>query len=218
MQGKFYIFGKFVQLETAKSEDDDGLNPGSQLFDLSQSQPLTDWSQTQPPPQWSQPTFSGFGDNEGFGFEQAPSTLASSSPSSTSVSTSHRSSQGVVPSTPVGTKRSASDDIQTPWGNKRGKTSGSDAILSLGKSVDNIGTALRDCFMPKESSAVSPTKQVTRARKIAEDDQEANVITNEQRAILSLIFGGDPKTADAYVAEKDSNGRLTLAKILISRF
>jgi hypothetical protein len=36
--------------------------------------------------------------------------------------------------------------------------------------------------------------------------------------MLSLIFGSDPKSADAYVAEKTAVGRQTLAKILISRF
>jgi hypothetical protein len=78
-------------------------------------------------------------------------------------------SQGAIPATPsVGMKRSASDEFQTPWNSKRGKTSGPDVILSLGKSVDNIGSAFHDCFMPKESSAVSPTKQVMKARQIAE--------------------------------------------------
>ncbi|KAJ7826342.1 hypothetical protein B0H13DRAFT_2374449 [Mycena leptocephala] len=112
-------------------------------------------------------------------------------------------SQGAVPATPsVGMKRSASDEFQTPWTSKRGKTSGPDVILSLGKSVDNIGNALRDCFMPKESSALSPTKQVSKARQIAEEDADACLIDDEQRAMLSLIFGSDPKSADAYIAER----------------
>ncbi|KAJ7723656.1 hypothetical protein B0H16DRAFT_1786885 [Mycena metata] len=109
--------------------------------------------------------------------------------------------------------------MRTSWSAaKRSKMSGPDAILSLGKSVDNIGSALCDCFMPKESSAVSPTKQVSKARQIAENNMEAGSITDEERAILSLIFGGDSKTADAYVAEKSEAGRKTLTKILISRF
>ncbi|KAJ6579773.1 hypothetical protein B0H10DRAFT_2443392 [Mycena sp. CBHHK59/15] len=195
----------------------------SQLFGLSQSQPkwsqssqsqpLTDWSQ-------SQSNFGDFGDDVfGFGPQySAPPAQTGSQPTATpapvttapSASNAVRgavaaSSQGVPPATPsVGVKRSASDrdDLQTSWSSKRGKVTGPDAILSLGKSVNGIGSALRDCFMPKESSSVSPTKQVAKARKIAEEDQEAGVINEEQRAILSLVFGSDPKTADAYVAEK----------------
>jgi hypothetical protein len=91
-------------------------------------------------------------------------------------------------------------------------------ILSLGKSVDNIGNALRDCFMPKESSALSPTKQVSKARQIAEEDADACLIDDEQHAMLSLIFGSDPKSADAYIAERTAAGHQTLTKILISRF
>ncbi|KAJ6480215.1 hypothetical protein C8R45DRAFT_933147 [Mycena sanguinolenta] len=176
-------------------------------FSQSQSQPLMEWSQLQLTPlTLGAPPF-------------APSQPVSTLPSqpaapAAAVSTHHR----VIPTTPTtGMKRSASEHEETPW-TKQGKIHGPDAIMALGKSVDNIGNALRDCFMPKESSAVSPTKQVAKARKLAEEEMEAGVITSEDRAILSLIFGSDPKKADAYVAEKDSAGRLTLAKILISRF
>ncbi|KAJ7156759.1 hypothetical protein C8R46DRAFT_1040629 [Mycena filopes] len=85
-------------------------------------------------------------------------------------------------------------------------------------SSGSAATAPPASSQVSESSAVSPTKQVTRARKIAEEDMELGVITDEQRAILSLIFGGDHKTADAYVAEKTEAGRYTLTKILIARF
>jgi hypothetical protein len=90
--------------------------------------------------------------------------------------------------------------------------------LSLGKFVDIIRSALRDCFIPKESSAVSPTKQVSRAHKIVEEDMEDGLITDEQQAILSLVFGKKPKSADTYIAEKTPSGRLTLTKILITHF
>ncbi|KAJ7824572.1 hypothetical protein B0H13DRAFT_2373477 [Mycena leptocephala] len=222
--------------------DDDEFPDSSQLLSLSQSQPLTDWSQSQSQPltQWSQSIFGSqsplgeFGNGEGLisGSQPVPpppATSSSSSISSTPVphrtvipasrSAAAAASQGAVPATPsVGMKRSASDEFQTPWTSKRGKTSGPDAILSLGKSVDNIGNALRDCFMPKESSALSPTKQVSKARQIAEEDADACLIDDEQRAMLSLIFGSDPKSADAYIAERTAAGRQTLTKILISRF
>jgi hypothetical protein len=72
--------------------------------------------------------------------------------------------------------------------------------------------------MPKQSSAVSPTKQIQRAHKIASDDQMAGALSERQRATLSLIFGRDPQAADAYVAEETLDGRVTMAEILIDRF
>ncbi|KAJ7707905.1 hypothetical protein B0H16DRAFT_1633410, partial [Mycena metata] len=81
----------------------------------------------------------------------------------------------------------APDDVVTLWTGKRTKTSGPDAIMALGN------------FMPKESSAVSPTKQVSRAHAIAEEDMDLGYISDEQHAILSLIFGGDPKAADVHL-------------------
>ncbi|KAF7346734.1 Myb-DNA-bind-3 domain-containing protein [Mycena sanguinolenta] len=118
------------------------------------------------------------------------------------VSTQGVALRGVIPATPsMALKRKASDHEETPW-TKRGKINGPDAIMSLGRS-------------PPLSR--QPNKS-QKARKLAEEEMEAGVITGEDRAILSLIFGSDPKKADAYVAEKDSEGRLTLAKILISRF
>ncbi|KAJ7715482.1 hypothetical protein B0H16DRAFT_869997 [Mycena metata] len=219
--------------------DDDDFPDPSQLTGFSSqsspSQPFSDWSQSN---YGSQAGFGDF-DNGGLGLNfglpsnlpiaplaSSPIVQGSSAPAlgpppaSSSVSATPSIAQRSVLATPsVGVKRSAPEDAQTSWSAaKRGKTSGPDAILSLGKSVDNIGSALRDCFMPKESSAVSPTKQVSKARQIAENDMEAGSITDEERAILSLIFGGDSKTADAYVAEKSEAGRKTLTKILISRF
>ncbi|KAJ7044343.1 hypothetical protein C8F04DRAFT_1070197 [Mycena alexandri] len=208
--------------------DDDNFPDPSQLTGFSSqsspSQPFSDWSQSNYGSQAGFGDFNNSFDNSGLGLNfglqsnlpvaplaSSPIVQGSSRPAvgPTPASIAQRS----VPATPsVG-------DVQTSWSAaKHGKTSGPDVILSLGKSVDNIGSALRDCFMPKESSAVSPTKQVSKARKIAEDDMEAGSITDEERAILSLIFGGDSKTADAYVAEKSEAGRKTLTKILISRF
>ncbi|KAJ6535881.1 hypothetical protein B0H10DRAFT_2204336 [Mycena sp. CBHHK59/15] len=163
----------------------------SVLYTISQSQPLTDWSQS---------TFSDFSDPP-----TAPSAPVSAASS--------------IPTTPsVNLKRAVSHELQTPWSTKHSRTSGPDAILALGGSVDRVGEALRDCFMPKRSSAVSPTKQVQRARKIASDDQTAGALSERQRATLSLIFGRDPQAADAYVAEETLDGWVTMAEILIDRF
>ncbi|KAJ7899876.1 hypothetical protein B0H13DRAFT_2518135 [Mycena leptocephala] len=187
----------------------------------SQSQPLTQWSQSI---FGSQSPLGEFGNGEGLisGSQPVPPPPATSSSSSiSSTPVPHRTvipaSRSAAAAASQGA-RSASDEFQTPWTSKRGKTSGPDAILSLGKSIDNIGNALRDCFMPKESSALSPTKQVSKARQIAEEDADACLIDDEQRAMLSLIFGSDPKSADAYIAERTAAGRQTLTKILISRF
>ncbi|KAJ6565382.1 hypothetical protein B0H10DRAFT_2200416 [Mycena sp. CBHHK59/15] len=170
-------------LQLLMDDDEPDNNPfpdPSVLYTISQSQPLTDWSQS---------TFSDFSDP----------------PTAPSAPTSAASS---IPTTPsVNLKRAASDELQTPWSTKRGRTSGPDAILALGGLVDRVGEALRDCFMPKRSSAVSPTKQVQRARKIASDDQTAGALSEQQRATLSLIFGRDPQAADAYVAEETLDGR-----------
>ncbi|KAJ7784172.1 hypothetical protein B0H16DRAFT_1708911 [Mycena metata] len=143
------------------------------------------------------------GDHRPISAELAPldaassiSTFSSRTIVTPAVSVSTSSSRSVVgpgtvqpatPSAAAGVKRSASDDIQTPWSAKRGKTSGPDAILSLGRSVDNIGSALRDCFMPKESSAVSPTKQVSKAQKIAAEDMEAGWLMRTLRKIPQQV-------------------------------
>jgi hypothetical protein len=115
-------------------------------------------------------------------------------------------------------KRAASDELQTPWNSKKGKTSGADALLAIGGSVDRVGNAIRDCFMPQKSSAISPTKQVERARQLAVDDQEAGALTSRERAILNLIFTRDTKAANVYVAEKTLEGCSALAEILIECF
>ncbi|KAJ7264315.1 hypothetical protein C8J57DRAFT_1718726 [Mycena rebaudengoi] len=101
-----------------------------------------------------------------------------------------------------GVKRAASDEFETPWTAKRGKTTGADALLAIGGSVDRI----------------SPTKQIEHARQLAIDDQEAGILSSRERALLNLIFTKDNKAADAYVAEKTLEGRSALAEILIERF
>ncbi|KAJ7130980.1 hypothetical protein C8R46DRAFT_1048682 [Mycena filopes] len=190
----------------------------------SQSQPFSDWSQTQFVP--SQPV----GD---LAVTQPP--VASSSAPLARMAPLPLTGPGLapaaVPATPAGArtpavpgtlfagvKRAASDEFQTPWTAKKGKTSGADALLAIGGSVDRMGSAIRDCFMPQKSSAVSPTKQIERAREIALADQDAGTLTQRERAYLNLIFTKDPKSADAYVAESTAEGRTALAEILIERF
>ncbi|KAJ7265566.1 hypothetical protein C8J57DRAFT_1229798 [Mycena rebaudengoi] len=168
------------------------------------SQPLTDWLQSN---FGSQSGLDGFGDDNGLGFDfglQSPFMQVpplALTPTSSSVVSAHgptapaaaTTSQVVVPATlSAGVECTASDDLQTSWSSKYGKTSGLDTILSLGKSADNIGSALRDCFMPKESSAVLPTKQVSRARKIAAEDMEDGLITDEQRQFSALFLARNP--------------------------
>ncbi|KAJ6489752.1 hypothetical protein C8R45DRAFT_929069 [Mycena sanguinolenta] len=160
------------------------------------SQPLTDWSQTQ----------SGFSQPAG-GLTQ-PVTLA---PTNTPIPAAPglarapvpvTPSNGVMPvvlaalGTPSGVKHAASDEFQTLWTTKKGKTTGPDALLALGGSVDRVGNAIHDCFMPQKSSAVSPTKQVEHTRQLTVDDQEAGTLMSRERAILNLIFTRDTKAAD----------------------
>ncbi|KAJ7318485.1 hypothetical protein DFH08DRAFT_942564 [Mycena albidolilacea] len=205
------------------------------LTDWSQTQfqPLTDWSQTQSQPltDWSQVPF-GAGDSAQ-PIASTPSTTSNThlptpvpdvrGPAHTLIPATStnavKATAPPVPGTPSsGVKRSASDEFQTPWTAKRGKTTGADVLLSMGGSVDRVGNAIRDCFMPQKSSVVSPTKQLERARQMALDDQEAGNLMSRERAMLNLIFTRDTKAADAYVAEKTLEGRTALAEILIKKF
>jgi hypothetical protein len=239
-----HVFNPAVPTTTSSQESDSGAQlhlpefpynyddfpDSSQLLNESQSQPLTDWSQTQF--DFSQPA----GGLTHLTLPVAYATpiraptppLVPAAPGLAYTPTPAMLSGAVKPTAPLapatlgtpssGVKRTASDELQTPWAAKKGKTSGADALLAIGGSVDRVGNAIRDCFMPQKSSAVSPTKQVERARQLAVDDQEAGALTSRERAILNLIFTRDTKAADAYVAEKTSDGRSALAEILIERF
>ncbi|KAJ7163342.1 hypothetical protein C8R46DRAFT_1222108 [Mycena filopes] len=191
------------------------------------SQPISDWSQTQFPSSQS------LGDWPQSQFTPAPPlpprlpalALGPLPAMPSTAATPITAARPTVPLAPAalgtpsgGVKRVASDELQTPWATKRGKTSGADALLAIGGSVERVGDAIRDCFMPQKSSAVSPTKQIERARQLAIEDQELGVLTSRERATLNLIFTKDSKAADAYVAEKTSEGRSELADILIERF
>ncbi|KAJ7721394.1 hypothetical protein B0H16DRAFT_1791545 [Mycena metata] len=209
--------------------------PPSQFFD-DESQLITDWSQTQvmrsqsqPFSDWSQ-TQSGV--SQPGSFTQPGALIPAHTPTPPRLPTVPGPASASIPATPSnaatpmaplgvpssGVKRAASDEFSTPWTAKKGKTSGADALLAIGGSVDRVGNAIRDCFMPQKSSAVSPTKQVERARQLAVADREAGSLSERERATLNLIFTKDPKAADAYVAEKTVEGRNAVAEILIERF
>ncbi|KAJ7719817.1 hypothetical protein B0H16DRAFT_1605662 [Mycena metata] len=173
------------------------------------SQPVGDWSHLAPPPQPCLPA--------------RPLGPVPTTPDT--VATPSTAARPAVPLPAValrtasgGVKRAASDEFQTPWAAKRGKTSGADALLAISGSVDRVGDAMRDCFMPQKSSALSPTKQIERARKLAIEDQEIGMLTSRERVTLNLIFTRDSTVADAYVAETTSEGRSALAEVLIERF
>ncbi|KAJ6447984.1 hypothetical protein C8R45DRAFT_1134634 [Mycena sanguinolenta] len=111
-------------------------------------------------------------------------------------------------------KLAASDKTDTPWSNKRTRTTGPDAIMFLGRGVMDIGGALRECFGTK-SSGLSPTKKVSQARSLAVQDEQSGFISIDARLRLSLLFARDVASADAYVAENNSFSRSDLAKILV---
>ncbi|KAJ6611040.1 hypothetical protein B0H10DRAFT_2224517 [Mycena sp. CBHHK59/15] len=134
----------------------DEWTPPEQLLDGSQSQPFSDWSQTQLNPISLTPAT----------HTPVPATPSALKPAA---------QQAGMPSS--GVKRTASDEFQTPWTTKKGKTSGVDALLAM------------------KSSAVSPTKQVECARQLAIDDQEAGAAdayvaekTADGRSVLAEIL------------------------------
>ncbi|KAJ6599539.1 hypothetical protein B0H10DRAFT_1959061 [Mycena sp. CBHHK59/15] len=157
----------------------------SQLLNDSQSQPFTDWSQTQfgllqPAGGLTQPVTSTPTHMPMPPLVPAVPGLAHA-PIPVALSGCVKPMAPLAPTVPAalgtlsgGVKHAASDKFQMPWTAKKGKTSGADALLAIGGSVDRVGNTIRDCFIPQKSSAVSPTKRVERARQIAVDDQEAS--------------------------------------------
>ena len=87
----------------------------------------------------------------------------------------------------------------------------------LASSVASVAGAVCE-LAPKISSAISPTKQVARARELAKKDTEDTYLTQQQRAGLSILFARDPRNADAYVAEDDAEGRVEIACHLLNGF
>ncbi|KAK6984453.1 hypothetical protein R3P38DRAFT_3332815 [Favolaschia claudopus] len=177
-----------TQPQSQPDEDDDNSSGASQ--------PLTDWSQT------------NFGDSQ----PPNPDDHPQSQPPN-SQPTPH-----AVPATPAAaTKRPFSDDSDsaTPWSNKRGRTSGPDALLFLGRSVQSVGMSIEKSFAQRESSAMSPTKKIKLARNLLMEDLAAGYITPLERTRLSIMFGRDVYAADAYAADDEGELRAGVGRELL---
>lgn len=133
------------------------------LLNNSQSQPFTDWSQTQFGS--TQPLTQPIDATQTHAAFQplvpaTPTTQTRIPSVPATPAASLQRGRTTAPLTPAassgGVKRAASDEFETPWTAKRGKTTGADALLAIGGSVDRVGNAIRDCFMPQKSSAISP--------------------------------------------------------------
>ncbi|KAJ7764186.1 hypothetical protein DFH07DRAFT_770593 [Mycena maculata] len=111
-------------------------------------------------------------------------------------------------------KRGMSDDVEAPWSNKRAKTTGPESILALGRSVDGIGKVIATTFAPHKSSAMSPTKKVEAARKLALEDLNGGYIGALERTRLNILFGRDTSAADAYISDADPFLRAATAQEL----
>ncbi|KAJ3994543.1 hypothetical protein F5050DRAFT_1773367 [Lentinula boryana] len=116
-------------------------------------------------------------------------------------------------------KRPASDvdEFESPWGAKRGKYTGPEAIFSLSQSVQSVGNAIRDSMpVPKKSSAMSPTKKIEMACALLREDRRNFIITWDQSMELIIIFGQSSTAAGVYMSGQDDE-RGDLAKLLISK-
>ncbi|KAJ7456345.1 hypothetical protein B0H11DRAFT_2244024 [Mycena galericulata] len=122
-----------------------------------------------------------------------------------------------IPPTPASAlKRVPSDDVEVPWSNKRTRTTGPESILALGRSVDGIGKVITTVFAPQKSSAMSPTKKVEAARKLALEDMDGGYIAALDRTRLNILFGRDTSAADAYISDADPFLRAATAQELLN--
>ncbi|KAJ7806319.1 hypothetical protein B0H13DRAFT_2387147 [Mycena leptocephala] len=162
------------------------------------SQPFSDWSQSN------------------FGESQSSDPTNSVPASQSTVSRAPASLHSRTPST--GSKRSAPNDIEPPWSSKRSKTTGPESILALGRSVDGIGKVISTIFaLPPKSSAMSPTKKVETARKLALEDMRGGYIMSDERTWLNILFGRDTSAADAYISDDDPFLRTETARELLNQ-
>ncbi|KAJ6594784.1 hypothetical protein B0H19DRAFT_1225805 [Mycena capillaripes] len=162
------------------------------------SQPLTDWSQTN--------------------FDGSQASDVPDPASSSQISTTQSTSQVPrrIPATPAPSlKRTAAEDVE-PWSGKRSRTTGPESILALGRSVDGIRKVLENVFAPKKSSAMSPTKKVAVARKLALEDADGGYIAASDRTRLNILFGRDTTAADAYISDEDPFLRAETAHELLN--
>jgi hypothetical protein len=124
---------------------------------------------------------------------------------------------GRIPATPApALKRAAAENVEAPWSSKRSRTTGPDSILALGRSVDGIGKVIENVFAPKKSSAMSPTKKVAAARKLALEDADGGYIAASDRTRLNILFGRDTTAADAYISDEDPFLRAETAHELLN--
>ncbi|KAJ6621295.1 hypothetical protein B0H10DRAFT_1945378 [Mycena sp. CBHHK59/15] len=183
------------------SPDDDNNTPPSDALTQSSdlSQPLSDWSQTN--------------------FDGSQTSDVPDPASSSQISTTQSTSQVArrIPATPApALKRAAAEDVEGPWSGKRSRTTGPESILALGRSVDGIGKVLENIFAPQKSSAMSPTKKVAAARKLALEDADGGYIAASDRTRLNILFGRDTTAADAYISDEDPFLRAETAHELLN--
>ncbi|KAF7358198.1 Myb-like domain-containing protein [Mycena venus] len=100
-------------------------------------------------------------------------------------------------------KRPLSQEVDSPWSNKRSRVTGPESILALSHSVAGVGNVIESVFAQHKSSAMSPTKKVQAARKLALEDMNNGYIMSDERTRLSILFGRDTSAADAYIADED---------------
>ncbi|KAJ7887825.1 hypothetical protein B0H14DRAFT_3719427 [Mycena olivaceomarginata] len=114
------------------------------------------------------------------GKSQPASNDIPASQSSATQATSQRTPTPSVSGTPALTlKRPLSHEVDSPWSNKRSRMTGPESILALSCSVAGVGSVIESVFAPQKSSAMSPTKKVQVARKLALEDMNDAYITDE---------------------------------------
>ncbi|KAJ7692698.1 hypothetical protein B0H17DRAFT_1200279 [Mycena rosella] len=144
---------------------------------------------SQPFSDWSQ---------SNFGESQSPDPTNSVPVSQSTVSRAPASIHSCTLST--GSKRSAPDDIEPPH------------------SVDGIGKVISAIFaLPPKFSAMSPTKKVETARKLALEDMHGGYIMSDERTRLNILFGRDTSAADAYISDGDPFLRAETGRELLNQ-
>ncbi|KAJ6505137.1 hypothetical protein C8R45DRAFT_1090879 [Mycena sanguinolenta] len=215
-----------VGLALQSQDDPDDPDESQDLSQLSQSgdssQPLTEWSQTdfggsQPDgtPNSDQTPSSQFSATQSAASQPAATQSAASQPAATQSAASQLVRVPVTPATAM--KRTASDDIEPPWSNKRNRGAmGPESLLALGRSVDGIGRVIATVLAPKVSSAMSPTKKVENARNLAREDAENGYLSGAERTKLHILFGRDTTAADAYISDDDAFTRADIGRELLN--
>ncbi|KAJ6597995.1 hypothetical protein B0H10DRAFT_2324524, partial [Mycena sp. CBHHK59/15] len=158
------------------------------------SQPFSDWSQTN------------------YGESQPPNV--DSQPSQSTVAHHVPTTISATPASAL--KHVQSDDSEAPWSNKRTRTTGPKSILAIGHSVDGIGKVIATVFAPHKSSAMSLTKKVEAARKLALKDMDGGYIGVAERTRVNILFWCDTSAADAYISDEDPFLRAATAQELLN--